>query len=302
MEFGGLVSEGSWSCFDSEVMTHLCDSHHFAEEQDQGLSMVTPAMLCSDHSSHSYSSYWPQYNSSSFLPLADYGGYSICTGEEQITAPSFPGDQFNLEVGGLFAKPPFPLLPCDHNAEATKKRVTTSELEMPEMTGSGDGHTVNPNKKARAAASVPKKRKNPQPKKAQRTVATANEEEGNGELNSQSSSCYSSEEDCNGSQELLGSGITSSSSKTTAGRGSSTEPQSLYARKRRERITERLRTLQSLVPNGTKVDLSTMLEEAVEYVKFLHLQIKLLSSDDLWMYAPIAYNGMSVGFDLNISP
>ena len=77
--------------------------------------------------------------------------------------------------------------------------------------------------------------------------------------------------------------------------------------KRRERINERLRTLQSLVPNGTKVktptseyyslnlcarsqksnesrlwivdvtqvDLSTMLEEAVEYVKFLHLQIKV---------------------------
>jgi len=48
-----------------------------------------------------------------------------------------------------------------------------------------------------------------------------------------------------------------------------------YLQKRRERINERLRTLQNLVPNGTKVDISTMLEEAVHYVKFLQLQIKV---------------------------
>ncbi|KAL8027609.1 hypothetical protein ABFX02_14G106700 [Erythranthe guttata] len=71
--------------------------------------------------------------------------------------------------------------------------------------------------------------------------------------------------------------------------------------KRRERINERLRVLQNLVPNGTKVDISTMLEEAVEYVKFLQLQIKLLSSDEMWMYSPIAYNGMDLGLDLKIS-
>ncbi|CAM8943087.1 unnamed protein product [Rhodiola kirilowii] len=80
-----------------------------------------------------------------------------------------------------------------------------------------------------------------------------------------------------------------------ARKGASSDPQSLYARKRRERINERLRILQSLVPNGTKVDMSTMLEEAVNYVKFLQLQIKLLSSDETWMYAPLAYNGMDIG-------
>jgi hypothetical protein len=70
--------------------------------------------------------------------------------------------------------------------------------------------------------------------------------------------------------------------------------------KRREKINERLKTLQNLVPNGTKVDISTMLEEAVHYVKFLQLQIKLLSSDDLWMYAPLAYNGLDMGFHHNL--
>ncbi|KAI4367575.1 hypothetical protein MLD38_023297 [Melastoma candidum] len=86
--------------------------------------------------------------------------------------------------------------------------------------------------------------------------------------------------------------------KTRAERGTATDPQSLYARKRRERINERLRILQKLVPNGTKVDISTMLEEAVHYVKFLQLQIKMLSSYESWMFAPISYNGMNIGFRL----
>ncbi|MFS7933482.1 putative transcription factor bHLH family [Helianthus anomalus] len=84
------------------------------------------------------------------------------------------------------------------------------------------------------------------------------------------------------------------------GSSSAVDSQSVYAKKRRERINERLRILQNLVPNGTKVDISTMLEEAVEYVKFLQLQIKLLSSDDLWMYAPIAYNGLNLGLDVKL--
>ncbi|XP_019435976.1 PREDICTED: transcription factor bHLH85-like [Lupinus angustifolius] len=131
-------------------------------------------------------------------------------------------------------------------------------------------------------------------------------EEINAGADGQSCSSYTSEND-NAYQEN-NEGITSvskshaslnSNGKTRASRGSATDPQSLYARKRRERINERLRILQNLVPNGTKVDISTMLEEAIHYVKLLQLQIKLLSSDDLWMYAPIAYNGFDIGLDLN---
>ncbi|TYK29473.1 transcription factor bHLH84-like [Cucumis melo var. makuwa] len=131
---------------------------------------------------------------------------------------------------------------------------------------------------------------------------SCNEEDQIVSPNGQCTSSFSSEDDCNEAQEING-GITSSSTsngKPRASRGSATDPQSLYARKRRERINERLRILQSLVPNGTKVDISTMLEEAVQYVKFLQLQIKLLSSDDLWMYAPIAYNGMDIGLNLKL--
>ncbi|CAM0944580.1 unnamed protein product [Alopecurus aequalis] len=60
------------------------------------------------------------------------------------------------------------------------------------------------------------------------------------------------------------------------------DPQSLAAKTRREKISERLRTLQELVPNGTKVDMVTMLEKAISYVKFLQLQVKVLATDEFW--------------------
>ncbi|KAL9690201.1 hypothetical protein QQ045_010598 [Rhodiola kirilowii] len=62
----------------------------------------------------------------------------------------------------------------------------------------------------------------------------------------------------------------------------SKDPQSIAAKNRRERISERLKILQELVPNGTKVDLVTMLEKAIGYVKFLQLQVKVLAADEFW--------------------
>ncbi|PON54283.1 Basic helix-loop-helix transcription factor [Parasponia andersonii] len=168
---------------------------------------------------------------------------------------------------------------------------------------------VSPKKKPRVSRDVPKGKKNLKSQK----VGPNGKEEGmsiNKGVEGHSSSSYSSEDD-NASQENTNGGETSDvkslsgavnlNGKARASRGSATDPQSLYARKRRERINERLRILQNLVPNGTKVDISTMLEEAVHYVKFLQLQIKLLSSDEMWMYAPIAYNGMDIGLQQKIS-
>ncbi|XP_058224051.1 transcription factor RSL3 [Rhododendron vialii] len=167
-----------------------------------------------------------------------------------------------------------------------------------------------PQKRTRTSGDAPKGKKNVTSKKNQKLSLNGIGEEENINVATNRSGCFSSEEDSVVSQELNGEETSESKSisaldsdgKTRAGRGAATDPQSLYARKRRERINERLRTLQSLVPNGTKVDISTMLEEAVQYVKFLQLQIKILSSDELWMYAPIAYNGMDTGLYQKISP
>ncbi|WOK94410.1 hypothetical protein Cni_G03112 [Canna indica] len=325
MEPEALLCEGTWSSFDpemsvggteSEALPHLYDAHGLADyEQDQGLNIGMLPMLWSDDSNSQSNSIFGTSSSTSYpFPLANYGGYNasdhnvvfatsvssipmdLSIGEGQMkTNPScFPFGPYHHfsqpfcitdEVGDSFGKPvSHCLLSSDDNSKASKKRASTSDPEVIK-------------KKARAFGLVPKKVKNAQRKKMMKNVSTCNEEEGN----SQSSSCTSSEEDSNSSNSKEAANL-NTKAKARAGRGSATDPQSIYARKRRERINERLRILQNLVPNGTKVDISTMLEEAVQYVKFLQLQIKLLSSDDMWMYAPIAYNGMNIGFDLQVSP
>ncbi|WOL11890.1 hypothetical protein Cni_G20654 [Canna indica] len=346
-----MASEASWGSFhpemsveESEIMAQLLASQSFDQDQDPSAGiqqMLWPDSSAADHAY--YNQYLlPQTNVAGSLlhtPAAyeDYYFSDPCqiapairlsstptnlraAGEKMDALSTFPVDAYHHqqqvclneeasseEVADSFAKLP----PRPHTSQAIKRRHSKTEDD--------DRQVESLKKKARASASVPRKGKNAQAKKAQKMVngSTCNEEEEEmsyADMNPpQSSCCYSSEDDSNGSHELKGvAAATSSCSKGSAdltisckkraGRGSATDPQSLYARKRRERINERLRILQTLVPNGTKVDISTMLEEAVQYVKFLQLQIKLLSSDELWMYAPIAYNGMSLGFDLKVSP
>ncbi|XP_072971568.1 bHLH transcription factor RHL1-like [Typha angustifolia] len=69
--------------------------------------------------------------------------------------------------------------------------------------------------------------------------------------------------------------------RVRARRGQATDPHSIAERLRRERIAERMRSLQELVPNANKTDKASMLDEIIDYVKFLQLQVKVLSTSRL---------------------
>ncbi|CAN4122566.1 unnamed protein product [Withania somnifera] len=177
---------------------------------------------------------------------------------------------------------------CDQLDNAGISPVSDKELQLKRKLEKAVPQ--NTKKKPRVSQDAQKStKKKTQPKKGKKNqkMNQINNEEGEEETNNadnqigQSSSCCSSEDDSNASQEINGGAISSNTKgKSRASRGAATDPQSLYARRRRERINERLRILQNLVPNGTK----------------------LLSSDELWMYAPLAYQGMDIGIYQRMLP
>ncbi|KAI3771850.1 hypothetical protein L6452_03021 [Arctium lappa] len=92
--------------------------------------------------------------------------------------------------------------------------------------------------------------------------------------------------------------------RVRARRGQATDPHSIAERLRRERIAERMKALQELVPNANKTDKASMLDEIIDYVKFLQLQVKVLSMSRLGgaaagAIAPIVAEGGGVGRSSN---
>lgn len=71
--------------------------------------------------------------------------------------------------------------------------------------------------------------------------------------------------------------------KPVAGRGSTTkrsraaEVHNQSERRRRDRINEKMKALQELIPNSNKTDKASMLDEAIEYLKMLQVQLQMMS-------------------------
>lgn len=58
-------------------------------------------------------------------------------------------------------------------------------------------------------------------------------------------------------------------------------------RRRRNKINEKMRALQELIPNANKTDKASMLDEAIEYVKMLQAQLQLMSVKTGMVIPPI---------------
>ncbi|CAA6675350.1 unnamed protein product [Spirodela intermedia] len=58
-------------------------------------------------------------------------------------------------------------------------------------------------------------------------------------------------------------------------RSRSAEIHNLSERRRRDRINEKMRALQALVPSCNKVDRASMLDEVIEYLKSLQMQVQV---------------------------
>ncbi|CAJ2640975.1 unnamed protein product [Trifolium pratense] len=80
----------------------------------------------------------------------------------------------------------------------------------------------------------------------------------------------------------------------------SKDPQSIAARHRRERISEKIRILQRMVPGGTKMDTASMLDEAVHYVKFLKTQLKSLQERASVANSNRTVAGSGIGFPVSL--
>ncbi|XP_042447018.1 bHLH transcription factor RHL1-like [Zingiber officinale] len=85
-----------------------------------------------------------------------------------------------------------------------------------------------------------------------------------------------------------GAGTAPPKPRVRARRGQATDPHSIAERLRRERIAERMKALQELVPNANKTDKASMLDEIIDYLKFLQLQVKVLSMSRLGGAAAVA--------------
>ncbi|PWZ05367.1 Transcription factor bHLH84 [Zea mays] len=309
-------SEAGWHSFDpsvavedSEAMAQLLGVQYSGNEQKQpttptAMAMYWPGQEADDQhyssAAYPYCTQMQQPDPGASASCYDYGYYGsntfTITGdffvpEEQVADPSFMLD-LNLDFEYHYQDGEG----IGHGGGGNGDTAPVCKRKQLEDQKKGENTTctVVPKKKSRSTA-VPAQKKG---KKAHKGACSrGNQEESNGgddgnnnvaQPQQCSDNYYLSDDDSlemtaacsNVSSASKKSSSSAAGGKARAGRGAATDPQSLYAR----------------------VDISTMLEEAAQYVKFLQLQIKLLSSDDMWMFAPIAYNGVNVGLDLKISP
>ncbi|PIN03310.1 Transcriptional repressors of the hairy/E(spl) family (contains HLH) [Handroanthus impetiginosus] len=92
-------------------------------------------------------------------------------------------------------------------------------------------------------------------------------------------------------------------------RSRAAEVHNLSERRRRDRINEKMRALQELIPRCNKSDKASMLDEAIEYLKSLQLQVQMMAMGcgivpmmypGMQHYMPVMGMGMGMGMGMDM--
>ncbi|KAG8370860.1 hypothetical protein BUALT_Bualt13G0027300 [Buddleja alternifolia] len=96
---------------------------------------------------------------------------------------------------------------------------------------------------------------------------------------------------------------------TSTKRSRAAEVHNLSERRRRDRINEKMKALQELIPRCNKSDKASMLDEAIEYLKSLQMQVQMMSMGcgmvpmmypGLQQYMPAMGMGMGMGMGMSM--
>ncbi|KEH27330.1 transcription factor [Medicago truncatula] len=263
MEPTGLISQewtslsGLYTAEESDFMNQLLGNSSFSQHFYQNSNFGTET------------TFWPPYDStivtaqvpSSTSDTSNLFPTTSCFNNNPVTT----FDYISMGLSIDYSK----FTPCttqsDEQVLANKNlqaRKTEREILVSEPEEDKTTSTENSGKRSRSSNEVPKNKRNVKCRKMIRCASISTEENTSTGSQDQTLSGYCSEDESNSSHEPRGRESSSLSlndsaaklsGKSRSSRGPATDPQSLYARKRRERINERLKILQNLVPNGTKV-------------------------------------------------
>ncbi|KAJ0254169.1 Transcription factor PIF1 [Hirschfeldia incana] len=181
-------------------------------------------------------------------------------------------------------------------------RETVDIGSISAVNGSG-AYTVGHNRKGKAVVTTEPASENPG---ASSSVASKSEIEPVilDERKRKEREAIIDETECRNEEAKQGRG--SSSTK----RSRAAEVHNLSERKRRDRINERMKALQELIPRCNKSDKASMLDEAIEYMKSLQLQIQMMSMGcgmmpmmytGMQQYMPHMAMGMGMGMDIGLN-
>ncbi|TVU35873.1 hypothetical protein EJB05_17780, partial [Eragrostis curvula] len=149
--------------------------------------------------------------------------------------------------------------------------------KAPRATAAAPTSATEHHRHAEAAAKVTQHRLQPNPRAPDATAAvtTSSVCSGNGDRTQARRSSHQTTAECSDGDDEGGAMRRSAARGTKRTRPA--EVHNLSERRRRDRINEKMRALQELIPNCNKIDKASMLEEAIEYLKTLQLQVQMMS-------------------------